>query len=264
MALVLAPILWPLSGVLGLLLYWRRHQHQVLAGVINPVDLWNPSGIQWSLYVVPDQSEACPVCREMHGTVCLGRNFSSLSRPCSTPDTCMGLVVHFSGGWLWSNDLIASLNTTKLRQRRLSPQELTRLLKQEWDDALPTQDRIGLHLVSGYQLEGNLPVQAIRSYGAIIKEAELPRDQRTLMAAYLRLTGSLARHGTPQKALQVIAHFEKKVARAAPGAFTPSGKQRRALLTMKPYLYSLVDHQAEAVPKPARLDETSQNGWRQG
>lgn len=87
-----------------------------------------------------------------------------------------------------------------------------------------------------------------------MEQAAVPRDQAILMSAYLRLAGVLARRGNPREAIQVIEHFEKRVARADAGAFTPTGKQRRALSMMKPYLYALIDQNAESLSKPATID----------
>ena len=77
------------------------------------------------------------------------------------------------------------------------------------------------------------------------------------MKVYLRLAGVLARRGNPRKAM-LIEHFEKRVARADAGTFTPTGKQRRALSTMQPYLYALIDQNAENLSKPAMIDCSSE------
>lgn len=264
MAIIIPTIVWPLGGILGLLLAWRHHRNKLQAGLITSVDLLNPSGIQWYLYAVPDDPDVCQSCRDAHGTVFLARtvtypNFTSPAARCVTPAKCLGVFMPFSTGWLEANDLVDRLRVAKEESRRLSPKELNRLVAIEWHSGAGKHDRAGIHLLSGFLQERALPLQAIRSYGAVLEQATLPRDQALLMSAYLRLAGVLARRGNPRKAIQVIEHFEKRVARADAGTFTPTGKQRRALETMKPYLYALIDREAENRSKPATIVGPSEN-----
>jgi hypothetical protein len=259
MAMIIIPtIAWHLGGILGLLLAWRHHQQKLQAGLITPVDLLNPSGIQWYLYAVPDDPDVCSSCRDAHGTVFLARavthpGFTPPAARCSTHEKCLGVFLSFSNGWLEASDLVAQLRVAKAESRRLSQNELNRLVAVEWQNDTGKLDRAGIHLLSGFLRERSLPLQAIRSYGAVLEQATLPRDQALLMSAYMRLAGLLARRGNPRKAIQVIEHFEKRVARADAGTFTPTGKQRRALSTMKPYLYALIDREAENHSKPATI-----------
>jgi hypothetical protein len=273
--IIIPGIVWHLGGILGLLVAWRHHEYKLKVGLISPVDLLNPSGIRWYLYAVPADSEVCSFCREAHGTAFLGGavtrpGFTPLACPCTTPDKCFGMLLAFSGGWLEANDLMAQLRAAKTERRRLAPDELNRLIGSEWEPDGGKLDRTEVHLLSGYLRECSHPLQAIRSYGAALEQATLPRDQALLMSVYLRLAGVLARRGNPREAIQVIEHFEKRVARADAGTFTPTGKQRRALSTMKPYLYALIHQHADNLSKPATIncsDEdhtagpTSSTGW---
>lgn len=136
-SIIIPGIVWHLGGILGLLVAWRHHQYQLKVGLIAPGDLLNPSGIQWYLYAVSADSEVCSSCREAHGTAFLARavarpGFTPLARPCPTPEKCCGVLLAFSGGWLEANDLMAQLRAAKTERRRLSPEELNRLLAIEW------------------------------------------------------------------------------------------------------------------------------------
>lgn len=262
--IIIPGIVWPLGAILGLLVAWRQHQYKLKVGLISPVDLLNPSNIRWYLYAVPADSEVCSSCREAHGTAFLARavarrGFTPLACPCPTPEKCCGVLLAFSGGWLEANDLMAQLRTTKTERRRVSPEELTRLIAIEWEPHMGKLDRTGVHFLSGFLRERSHPMQAIRSYGAVLEQATLPRDQAVLMSAYLRLAGVLARRGNPREAIRVIEHFEKRVARADAGTFAPTGKQRRALSTMKPYLYALIDQNAANLSKPATIDGSGED-----
>lgn len=256
MGLIIPVILWPLVGILGLLFFWRQHRQKLTAGLISPMDICNPSGIHWYLYAVPDDADVCSSCRETTGTAFLARKVTHLSLApalCHTPEKCFAVLIPFAGGWLESNDVMAQLREEKTGSRRLSQQELGKLTGVEWTCDVGNLDCPGLHLLSAFLQERKLPIQAIRSYGAVLDLAKLPRDQALLISAYMRLAGMLARSGNPKKAVQVIEHFEKRVARADAGTFTPTGKQRRVLSTMKPYLYSLIDQDMEKVSKPATV-----------
>jgi hypothetical protein len=249
---------WLLGGILCLLLLWRQHQRKVESGLIAPVDLLNPSGIRWYLYAIPDDLDVCSSCREANGTAFLARaaarkDFVSPAAQCTTPDKCLGLFMPFSDRWPEADDLLAQLKTGKAESRRLAPAELSKLLAVEWQPDALKFDGANIHLLSGFLQESSLPLQAIRSYGAVLERATLPRDKALLMPAYIRLTGVLARRGNPREAIRVIEHFEKRVARAEAGTFTPTGKQRRALSTMKPYLYALIDDAADKQQKPATI-----------
>ena len=263
--IIIPTIAWHFAGILGLLLAWRHHQQKLQTGIITPVDLLNPSGIQWYLYAVPDDPDVCSSCRDAHGTVFLAcavtlpQGFTPPAARCSTHEKCLGVLLSFSNGWLEANDLVAKLRAAKAESRRLSQNELNRLVAVEWQNEAGKLDRAGIHLLSGFLRERSLPLQAIRSYGAVLEQATLPRDQALLVPAYMRLAGLLARRGNPRKAIQVIEHFEKRVARADAGTFTPTGKQRRALSTMKPYLYALVDRGTDSRSKPATIDRSGKD-----
>jgi len=265
MPMIIIPTLaWHFGGILGLLLAWRHHRQKLQAGLITPVDLLNPSGIYWYLYVVPDDPDVCSSCRDAHGTIFLAHavthpGFTPPAARCSTHEKCLGVFLSFSNGWLEANDLVAKLRAAKAESRRLSQNELNQLVAIEWQNEVGQLDRAGIHLLSGFLRERSLPLQAIRSYGAVLEQATLPRDQSLLMSAYMRLAGLLARRGNPRKAIQVIEHFEKRVARADAGTFTPTGKQRRALSTMKPYLYALVDQGTDSRSKPATIDRSGKD-----
>jgi hypothetical protein len=257
--IIVPSIAWLLGGILCLLLLWRHHRHKLQAGLITPVDLLNPSSVRWYLYAVPDDPDVCSSCRDTHGTAFLARavarkDFASPAAQCPTPDKCLGVFMPFSDGWLEANDLLAQLRMAKAESRRVSPVEINKLLAIEWQTDALKLDCTKIHLLSGFLQERSLPMQAIRSYGAVLERTTPPRDQALLMPAYMRLAGVLARRGNPREAIRVIEHFEKRVARADAGTFTPTGKQRRALSTMKPYLYALIDDAADNHPKPATID----------
>jgi hypothetical protein len=57
------------------------------------------------------------------------------------------------------------------------------------------------------------------------------------------------------KALDVITHCEKRYAKADIRTLTLTGKQRRTLAAMKPYLYSITESNAMPMKKPAQLGE---------
>lgn len=177
---------------------------------------------------------------------------SGLPSPCSTPDRCGGVLIAFTGGWRQAVGILKDLKASEHQKLRLSPQELKQFADAEWRGTVANRDRAGVHLLSGFLAECHFPTEAIRSYGAVLEQALLPHDEAVVMAAYLRLTSLLARGNKPREALHVIEHFEKRVARAEPGTFTPRGKQRQSLVTMKPYLYSLVDADSD-ISKPASV-----------
>lgn len=261
MSLVIIPdTVPPLCIVLALLVTWREYKRRLEAGAITAKDLFNPSGIRLYVYVTPNDPEMCDSCRQAHGNAFLAgtveqKGFAPLASPCTSPEKCLSVLIPLSGRWLEANEVIARLRSSRKNPSvPLTAEELLKLASVVQHLDAGDRDRPGLHLLSAFMQERNNPRQAIQSYGAVLDEATHLHEP-LLVPAYMRLAGLLARRGDPRKALQVIAHFEKRYARADVGTFQPTGKQRRALSTMKSYLYSIAESSTEHASKPATIQK---------
>jgi hypothetical protein len=201
-----------LLGVLGLLLVWELHSIQVRAGRVRAVDILNRSGLGLFLHVTPDDTFACPVCREANRTAYLpttvaSKKFKGTSE-CTNPAGCRCIMIGLHGAWAEAQRLqIQLLNGGRVH---LTAEEFAKVL----DGAVArpagvAPDQVSLAMLQAMRSEGSKPELAIERYQFVIDHAKSDVEQKLLIPAYLRITELLDKLGRKAEALTVVDRFMK-------------------------------------------------------
>ena len=240
-----------LLAVLGLTLIWKFHDLQVKAGRIQAVDIWRRSGIRMFLHVTPNDSNACPSCRDAHGTAFLpavvaGKKFTPLETPCTNPTGCRCLMVGLYGAWKQAVAIQVRLGRNNGRLK-LSEDDMTALLtgaRGRYPSA--TVDDVSIAILEALRAEGTDPETAIERYRYVVDHAVQERDRSFVTPSYLRLSDLMERAKRYEDALRVVERLLKAKSDASKGLIPPTEDQLSVLSIRKSRLLKLVSARGQS------------------
>jgi hypothetical protein len=219
-----------LLAVLALLFVWQLYVIQVRAGRVQTVDVFNRSRIRLFIHVTPDDSLACPVCREANGMgflphVVAAQKFRPMDKTCANPAGCRCLMVGLYGAWPEAARVQAEMHKHSGRIQ-LSKQEMIKLVEgAQARQAAANEDQVSLAILEAMRTEEVKPEVAIAHYTFVVDKAQTDRDLALVVPAYIRMTDLFERTGRREEALGTVERFFKAYGNKRQGPHVPTEDQ---------------------------------------
>ena len=237
---VMSSLLPYLCGILALLLLWQYHQKQVLTGRIQSIDVFDRSGIRMYVFAAPEDGQICNKCWEANGMVLLpsqvaNKDFGPRGGSCANSGRCTIVMAGMYGAWLEARNVVHRLQTAgRTGSLKLSPQELSELLKGNWEQSVSaTTDRLAVLMLAALNGEKKSPDAAINAYRLAIREAKQVHDLPLVVPAYLRLAEVLVNGNQTDEALAVVQEFEQRYPRQGRTRPYDPTETQRGLMAIK-------------------------------
>lgn len=219
-----------LLAILALLFVWQVYAIQVRAGRVQAVDVFNRSRIRLFIHVTPDDSLACPVCREANGMgflphVVAAQRFRPMTNTCANPAGCRCLMVGLYGAWPEAARVQAEMHKNSGRIQ-LSKQEMIKLVEgAQARQTASNEDQVSLAILEAMRTEESNPEVAIAHYTFVVDKAQKDRDLALVVPAYILMTDLLERTGRREEALVTLERFFKAYGHKRLGPHVPTEDQ---------------------------------------
>jgi len=219
-----------LLAILALLFVWQVYAIQVRAGRVQAVDVFNRSRIRLFIHVTPDDSLACPVCREGNGMAFLpqvvaAQRFRPLTKTCANPAGCRCLLVGLYGAWPEAARVQAEMHK-KSGRTQLSKQDVINLVQgAQARQTTANEDQVSLAIIEAMRNEEIKPEVAIAHYTFVVDQATKDRDLALVVPAYIRMTDLLERTGRREEELGTVERFFKAYGNKREGPHVPTEDQ---------------------------------------
>ncbi len=216
-----------LLAILALLFVWQVYAIQVRAGRVQAVDVFNRSRIRLFIHVTPDDSLACPVCREANGMgflphVVAAQRFRPMTNTCANPAGCRCLMVGLYGAWPEAARVQAEMHKNSGRIQ-LSKQEMMEGAQAR--QTASNEDQVSLAILEAMRTEESNPEVAIAHYTFAVDKAQKDRDLALVVPAYILMTDLLERTGRREEALGTVERFFKAYGHKRLGPHVPTEDQ---------------------------------------
>lgn len=219
-----------LLAILALLFVWQVYAIQVRAGRVQAVDVFKRSRIRLFIHVTPDDSLACPVCRDANGMAFLphvvaAQRFRPMTNTCANPAGCRCLMVGLYGAWPEAARVQAEMHKNSGRIQ-LSKQEMIKLVEgAQARQTTSNEDQVSLAILEAMRTEESNPEVAIAHYTFVVDKAQKDRDFALVVPAYILMTDLLERTGRREEALGTVERFFKAYGNKRQGLHAPTEDQ---------------------------------------